>query len=63
MLAEPEKLAKARTLKVSEPRGDQPPTIQLDKDKKSSRTVHPEFRQGHRNAGREMAGGRHVRDH
>ena len=57
MLAEPEKLAKARTLKVSEPRGDQPPTIKLGKEEYQVQWTFGsirEFRQGrHPNAGRE----------
>ena len=57
MFPEPkEKLAKARTLKVSEPRGDQPPTIKLGKEEYQVQWTFgsiQEFRQGHRNAGRE----------
>ena len=55
MFAEPEKLAKARTLKVSEPRGDQPPTIKLGKEEYQVQWTFgsiQEFRRGHRNAGR-----------
>jgi hypothetical protein len=57
MFPEPkEKLAKARTLKVIEPRGDQPPTIKLGKEEYQVQWTFgsiAEFRQGHRNAGRE----------
>ena len=56
MFAEPEKLAKARTLKVSEPLGGQPPTIKLGKEEYQVQWTFgsiQEFRQGQRNAGKE----------
>ena len=58
MFAEPKKLALARTVKVSEPQGDQPPTIRLDKGGDTYRvqwTFGPiqEFRRVDRNAGSE----------
>lgn len=56
MFAEPEKLTKARTLKVSQPRGDQPPTIELEEEHYRVQWTFgsiQEFRRGHRNAGRE----------
>ena len=56
MFAEPEKLAKARTLKVSEPRRGQPPTIKLGEEEYQVQWTFgsiQQFRQGQRNAGKE----------
>ena len=56
MFAEPEKLAKARTLKVSEPRRGQPPTIKLGEEEYQVQWTFgsiQQFRQGQHNAGKE----------
>ena len=56
MFAEPEKLAKARTLKVSEPRRGQPPTIKLGKEEYQVQWTFgsiQQFQQGQHNAGKE----------
>ena len=58
MFAEPKELALARTVKVNEPQGDQPPTIKLDKGGDTYQVQWTfaqisRFREGGRNAGRE----------